>query len=132
MKKTKFSTGFYFTIIAAVLSAVGIFMYQSVMYTQSKVTYVLAAAVVLAVIQLAVTFAMGHKAVLSAIPVINAALVAYAAVAGAELMVNQIGYVVSGLDGMDTINSWIYFTVIAVIAMIANIIASFLPQATEA
>ena len=132
MKKTKFSAGFYFTILAAILAAVGIFMYRSVMYTQSKVTYLLIAAVVLGALQLVLTLAMGHKGIFSVVSVINAALTALAAVYGAELMVNQIGYVVSGLDGISTINSWIYFTVVAVIAMILNIIASFLPQATEA
>ena len=131
MKKTKNSVGFYFTIIAAILSAIGIFLYNSVMYRQAKVTYCLIGAVVLGVIALAGSLAMGHKSIFSAVPVVNAALMALAAVLGTELMVNQIGYVIAGLDGMDTINGWIYFSVICVVAMLLNIIASFLPQSAE-
>ena len=46
-------------------------------------------------------------------------------------MVNQIGYVVSGLDGIDTIMSFIIFCSVAVVGMILNIVASFLPVAKE-
>lgn len=132
MKKTKLTVGFYFTIIAAVLSAIGIFLYRSVMYTQAKVSYFLIGAAVLGAIALIGSIAVGHKSIFSAVPVINAGLTALAAVFGTELMVNQIGYVVAGLDGMDTINGWIYFTVICAVAMLMNIIASFMTQATEA
>ena len=66
------------------------------------------------------------------IPVVNAALMASAAVWGASVMVNQIGYVISGLDGMDTIMSFIIFCSLAVVGMIINIVASFLPVAKEA
>ena len=47
-------------------------------------------------------------------------------------MVNQIGYVISGLDGMDTIISFIIFCSLAVVGMILNIVASFLPVVKEA
>ena len=47
-------------------------------------------------------------------------------------MVNQIGYVISGLDGMDTIMSFIIFCSLAVVGMLVNIVASFLPIAKEA
>lgn len=46
-------------------------------------------------------------------------------------MVNQIGYVISGLDGMDTIMSFIIFCSLAVVGMILNIVASFLPVARK-
>ena len=57
---------------------------------------------------------------------------ASAAVWSASVMVNQIGYVISGLDGMDTIISFIIFCSLAVVGMILNIVASFLPVAKEA
>ena len=47
-------------------------------------------------------------------------------------MVNQIGYVVSGLDGVETIQSFIIFCVICVLGMLLNIVASFLPMAEAA
>ena len=63
---------------------------------------------------------------------LNAALMASAAVWSASVMVNQIGYVISGLDGMDTIISFIIFCSLAVVGMILNIVASFLPVVKEA
>ena len=46
-------------------------------------------------------------------------------------MVNQIGYVVAGLDGMETIMGWVYFLAVTVVAMLVSVIASFLPMARE-
>ena len=62
---------------------------------------------------------------------LDAVLMASAAVWSANLMVNQIGYVISGLDGIDTIMSFIVFCALAVISMLLNIIASFLPMAKD-
>lgn len=130
--KKKQSAGFYALILGAVLSVAGLVTYGSVMYTMSLVRYFLIAAVVLAAVVVVLTFAVGYKSVFSAVTVINAALMAAAAVYGASLMVNQIGYVIAGLDEMSTINSFITYTVIAVVSMLVYIVASFLPMAKEA
>lgn len=130
--KKKQSAGFYALILGAVLSVAGLVTYGSVMYTMSLVRYLLIAAVVLAAVVVVLTFTVGYKSVFSAVTVINAALMAAAAVYGASLMVNQIGYVIAGLDEMSTINSFITYTVIAVVSMLVYIVASFLPMAKEA
>lgn len=130
--KKKQSIGFYAMILAAILSVAGLAVYGSVMYTLNLVRYLLIAAVALAAVVIVLTFVIGHKSIFSAVTVINAALMAASAVYGASLMVNQIGYVIAGLDDMSTIQSFITFTVIAVISMLLYIIASFLPMAKEA
>ena len=130
--KKKQSAGFYALILGAVLSVAGLVTYGSVRYTMSLVRYFLIAAVVLAAVVVVLTFTVGYKSVFSAVTVINAALMAAAAVYGASLMVNQIGYVIAGLDEMSTINSFITYTVITVISMLVYIVASFLPMAKEA
>ena len=129
MNKTKKAMGYYLTIAAAVLAIVGALLYGSVMYKLTLVYGFLAAAIVLGVVT--AVFAGKHKLV-NIIPIINGALMASAAVWSASLMVNQIGYVVSGLDGVETIQSFIIFCVICVIGMILNIVASFLPMAADA
>lgn len=129
MNKTKKAMGYYLTIAAAVLAIVGALLYGSVMYKLTLVYGFLAAAIVLGVVT--AVFAGKHKLV-NIIPIINGALMASAAVWSASLMVNQIGYVVSGLDGVETIQSFIIFCVICVIGMILNIVASFLPMAAAA
>lgn len=128
MNKKK-AGGFYLTIAAAVLAIVGAVLYGSVMYKMNEVYILLAAAIVLGVLAFVLA---GKTALVSLIPVVNAVLMASAAVWSANLMVNQIGYVIAGLDGMDTIQGFIVFCVIAVVAMLLNIIASFMPMAKEA
>ena len=127
MNKKK-AGGFYLTLAAAVLAVVGVILYGSVMYRMNAVYILLAAAIVFG----ALAFVLTGKTVLaSLIPVVNAVLMASAAVWSANLMVNQIGYVISGLDGIDTIMSFIVFCALAVIGMLLNIIASFLPMARD-
>ena len=128
MNKKK-AGGFYLTIAAAVLAIVGAVLYGSVMYKMNEVYILLAAAIVLGVLAFVLA---GKTALVHLVPVVNAALMASAAVWSANLMVNQIGYVIAGLDGMDTIQGFIVFCVIAVVAMLLNIIASFMPMAKEA
>lgn len=128
MNKKK-AGGFYLTLAAAVLALAGVVLYGSVMYKMNAVYILLAAAIVLGVLAFVLT---GKSTVVSLIPVVNAVLMASAAVWSANLMINQIGYVIAGLDGVDTIQSFIVFCVIAVIGMLLNIIASFLPMAKEA
>lgn len=128
MNKKK-AGGFYLTIAAAVLAIVGAVLYGSVMYKMNEVYILLAAAIVLGVLAFVLT---GKTALVNLVPVVNAVLMASAAVWSANLMVNQIGYVIAGLDGIDTIQGFIVFCVIAVIGMLLNIIASFMPMAKEA
>lgn len=128
MNKKK-AGGFYLTIVAAVLAIVGVILYGSVMYKMQTVYILLAAAIVLGVLAFVLT---GRTSIANVIPVINAALMASAAVWSANLMINQIGYVIAGLDGMDTIQGFITFCAVAVVGMLLNIIASFMPMAKEA
>ena len=109
----KKSAGFYFTIVATILFIVGTVMYTSVMYTNT------------------VVFVMLALAIIWEVPVIGAVLAAAAAVWGAELMVNQIGYVIAGLDEMGTIMSFIYYEVVMVVTLLVCIICSFLKQTKD-
>ena len=130
MNKNKKSIGLYLTLVAGIIAIVEAVYYGKVMYTFQPVYYFLAAAIVLAV--LSFVLVGFNKVITGFIPVVNAALMASAAVWSASVMVNQIGYVISGLDGMDTIMSFIIFCSLAVVGMIINIVASFLPVAKEA
>ena len=129
MNKTKKSIGLYLTLVAGIIAMVEAIYSGQVMYTYQPVYYFLAAAIVLAV--LSFVLVGFNKVITGFIPVVNAVLMASAAVWSASVMVNQIGYVVSGLDGIDTIMSFIIFCSVAVVGMILNIVASFLPVAKE-
>jgi hypothetical protein len=123
------SVGFYITLVAAVLSVVACVLYSKVMYTLPVVYGFCAAAAVLAVVAIVV----GNKSSLVAglLPVVNAILMACAGVWGVFLMVNELGYVVSGLDSFDAITSFIVFEAFAVVSMLLNIISSFMKQSKD-
>lgn len=122
------AVGFYFTLVAAVLALVGIILYPNVMY-RLPVVYVLCAAALVLTIAVTICSIMNKKVrAFDYLPVVNAVLMASAAVWAIYLMVNQIGYVVAKLDEQSTIMGLIYFEVVALAGMLLNIIASFLKQ----
>ncbi len=127
----KKSAGFYFTIVATILFIVGTVMYTSVMYTNTVVFVMLALAIIWEVLVIVLSGKFGDKAFFNWTPVIGAVLAAAAAVWGAELMVNQIGYVIAGLDEMGTIMSFIYYEVAMVVTLLVCIICSFLKQTKD-
>ena len=96
MNKTKKSIGLYLTLVAGIIAIVEAIFYGKVMYTFQPVYYFLAGAIVLAV--LSFVLVGFNKVITGFIPVVNAVLMASAAVWSASVMVNQIGYVVSGLE----------------------------------
>ncbi|MCD7917848.1 MAG: hypothetical protein LUF84_05290 [Clostridiales bacterium] len=116
------SGGFYLTALAAILTLVSLIVYNSVMYTYTLIYVLLVAALVLEVLPLFlnIPFLTGVA------PVANAVLNGAAGMGSAVVMVNQIAYVVTGLDQMSTITSYIVFASVAIVAMLVNIVAAFL------
>lgn len=127
----KKSVGFYFTILAAILFIVGTVMYGSVMYTNTAVWVMLVIAIVWELLVIVLSGKFGDKAFFNWLPIVGAVLAASAAVWAASIMVNQIGYVVAGLDEMSTIMSFIYYEVVMVVTLLICIIASFLKQVKD-
>ncbi len=127
MNKNERSVGVYLTLAGGIIAAVSLFLYSKVMYKMQSVNYMLIGTIVLAIFAVA---AAGYVPMLAnLIPVVNAALMASAAVWGTNLMVNQIGYVYAGLDGMETIVMWVAFLAVSLVGMLMNVIAAFLPAA---
>ena len=128
--KNKKSIGTFLALLAGILAAVAAGLYMTVMYKMSQVYIFLLGATVLAI----VAFAIAAKApkLSNYIPIIMAAMLAFAAVRGTELMVNQLGYVVAGLDGVETIMSYIQFVSVTAVAMLISIVASFTRMAKPA
>ncbi len=108
---------------AGVLSVAAAILYNGVMYRFGPTYIMLIAAAVVAV---AMFILAGFKPKAAAyLPICGAGLLASAAIWGTQLMVNQLGYVYAGLDGMDTIMSWIWFVAVTAVAMILCIVAAF-------
>ena len=126
MKKEK-SIGVYLTLAGGIIAVIAVILYRSVMYKYQPVNYMLIGAIAASVLGFLIASAVPALAGLA--PVIGAALMASSVVWGASLMVNQIGYVIAGLDGVDTIMSFIIFATVALVGMVMYIIAAFLPAA---
>ena len=126
MKKEK-SIGVYLTLAGGVIAVIAVILYRTVMYKYQPVNYMLIGAIAASVLGFLIASAVPALAGLA--PVIGAALMASSVVWGASLMVNQIGYVIAGLDGVDTIMSFIIFATVALVGMVMYIIAAFLPAA---
>jgi hypothetical protein len=122
------TVGFYITLVAAILSAIACIIYRSVMYRLGVVYVLCIIAVLIAIATVAMSVNNGSNKIYDFVPVVNAVLMASAAVWGVNLMVNEIGYVVADLDTFDAIQSLVVFEVVAVISLILNIVASFMKQ----
>ena len=127
MNLSKKQAGSYFSLAAAIVMIVSIILHRSVMHPYAYTTVFLWIAVVCGVLG----FLLSDKVAGPLMPVAASIYVSLAAVYGISLMVNQIGYVISGLDDMSTIMGTIQFEIAAVIALILSILASFLPMAKQ-
>ncbi|MGO5313861.1 hypothetical protein ACTQ1O_05555 [Bilifractor sp. LCP21S3_A7] len=118
------AAGFYLTLAAAILAVASIIMYTRAMYKAPAVFVTLAAVVVIE----AVTIILNRRGLNSWLPLVGAVLMGFAAGYSFKPMVNQIGYVIAGLDQIDTLIPFIIFAGIAIVGMLLYLIAGFLKQ----
>ena len=120
--------GFYLTLVACVLALIDIILYTRVMYKMASVFVLL---IVIILIE-GCALVLNNKFLNDWLPVIQAALLGFTAARSFYVMVNQIGYVIAGLDTMDTIQPLIVFVAVALVAMLICILSAFLRQQKEA
>ena len=130
MAKNKLGFGAYMSIVAGILAIVACVLYRTVMYQYQPVFYMLIGAVVLAVVGLLIAKSVPTLA--NYIPILMVFLLFSAIVWGSMLMVNQIGYVIAGLDGVDTILSYFIFVGFTLAAGVVALIAAFLRTGEKA
>lgn len=125
------SKGVAISTAACVLSLAATVIYAFVMYKLPVVFVFLIAAVLLGGAYVFAAQKGNMKPAFGIVPWLNSMLTAGALVAAVYLMVNQIGYVVSSLDTIDTIIAFIIYEVVALAAMILNIVSSFMSAGVE-
>lgn len=116
--------GSFFTLIAGILAIAACVVYVTVMYKLPIVFVLLIAAAALA----AASFVGVNNTVTTLAPAVIAFLSATAVIWAVNPMVNQLGYVVSGLDDISTVIALIISGVLMAASMIVAIVASFMPQ----
>ena len=118
------AAGFYLTLVAAILAVASIIMYTRAMYKTPVVFVSLAAVVILE----ALTVILNRRVLNGWRPLFGAVLMGFAAGYSFKPMVNQIGYVIAGLDQIDTLIPFIVFAGFAIVGMLLYLIAGFLKQ----
>ena len=122
--KNKLGFGAYMSIVAAILAVVGCILYRSVLHTYQPVYYMLIGAAAAVVIGLLLAKVL--PGVANYIPIIMSFLLFSAIVWATSKMVDQLGYVVAGLEPVSTVISYFIFVGFTLAAGFVAIIASFL------
>lgn len=111
------------TAITFVLSIASVCVYTKVMYRFLPVYFLLLGAAAVCALRVGISVKLPRVA--SYLPIASATLMAAAAISGSILMVNQLGYVFSGLDGIDSIMTYLVFMILSIVGMLLSIGASF-------
>lgn len=120
------TVGFYITVLATVLAIVGLVMYISVSGKAAEVIPLFIAAIVVEIALVVLSKVIGNKPALNLASSINAVLLGFALVQSFNPQLDAIGYVVSGLYTYDQISGFVNFVIVAAIAFVLYIIASFM------
>lgn len=123
--------GFYVTLAAAVLSAVGLGFYLSGGRVQRTTVALAAASLLLEVLHLVLTALRGERAAFELTATGSALLLAAGIMAALPTQIDNFGFLVSGLYTLDDMRGIVYFLACGVPAMLLYILASFLKQGKE-
>ena len=123
--KAKKSIGFFIIAAAAVVGIVSIALYGSSYNTDSKAYGFMIAAVIVAAVALVVGQVAGKGNIVNWGGVCAAALMAAGLGWSLTVMVDAIGYVISGLFQFSTLQSYITFAIVAGISWALFLIGSF-------
>ena len=126
----KYGAASLLTAVVGILAIIARIVYTKVINTADVVSTVLYVAIAVAVVGLVLVQVLPKVA--NYTPIVLAALMAYAAVAATNPMVNQIGWVIAGLDAITVLISYIWFIGCTVGGLMVSIIAAFLPMSKAA
>ena len=123
--KAKKSIGFFIIAVAAVVGIVGIALYGKSYSTNSKAYGFMIAAVIVAAVALVIGQVAGKAAIVNWGGVCAAALMAAGLGWSLTVMVDAIGYVISGLFQFSTLQSYITYAICAGIGWLLYLVSGF-------
>lgn len=124
MEKKK-SMSFYFMIVAAVLCAVGLFFYRKAEITE-KIVFIGGGAAIVLTVLLGIFVGLKVKAeFVNLLSTISAVLLGWTLVHSFNAQLDSLGFWISGLYFFDQIKAFLYFAVCVFVAILLNLIASF-------
>lgn len=122
---SKKTVGFYITVAAAILSIVGLVFYVGYRGAKTTASVLVAASIVVEVVLIVASKAVGNKPVLNLASTLSAVLLASGIMISLPSQIDGFGYLVAGLYSFDDMRNAIFFLIPGVIALVLYIIASF-------
>ena len=125
MNNKKITLGFVLAAVSTVLAIVGLFLYKSVGQQIGTTNTLLILAAVAGAAALVLALVLG-KEIPNFFLIAHAVLLMAAVGVSVAPVVNDMGLVFAGLYQMDIINAYITFAVVACVAWLVSVVASFL------
>ena len=125
MNNKKITLGFVLAAVSTVLAIVGLFLYKSVGQQIGTTNTLLILAAVAGAAALVLALVLG-KEIPNFFLIAHAVLLMAAVGVSVAPVVNDLGLVFAGLYQMDIINAYITFAVVACVAWLVSVVASFL------
>ena len=125
MNNRKITLGFVLAAVSTVLAIVGLFLYKSVGQQIGTTNTLLILAAVAGAAALVLALVLG-KEIPNFFLIAHAVLLMAAVGVSVAPVVNDMGLVFAGLYQMDIINAYITFAVVACVAWLVSVVASFL------
>lgn len=122
----KNSAAIYLMIAAAVLVLIGVFFYQTATVTVPTIVTLSIVVVVLTAIAAALVFLKKELPVLNLCATVIAVLLAWTLIQSVTAQLDPLGFWVSGLYTFDQVRGYIIFAVLAGVALILDVIATFI------
>lgn len=117
--------GSYLAGISAVLSLVAVIVYGNVTIKNGAVNGLLIGAIVLAAASFVLSKLIENNWIVALLPIATTCLLTLAIGNAFTPMVDQLGFVVSGLDPFSTIAGFVTYVAIAVVAMLVSLVSCF-------
>lgn len=124
----KRNVGFYLNILSFIAVVAGLVVYQSAANRMTVVTVLLAASAVVIAVMNFIPSVGGLRRDESPVLILSVVLSAAALVSSFYSQINQIGYVISGLDPISILTAYIISVCCMAFAVIAGVISSFCKQ----
>ena len=119
-------TSFYLMIVAAILAVISIFFYRTASVVENHVQIIVLIGVALTVLMAVLAGLKSRPRALNLCATVIALVLAWGLVQSINMQLDPLGWWISGLYTYDQVKGYIFFAVLLCVAVILDVIASFI------
>ncbi len=123
---TKKNASFYLMVIAGILALIGVYFYRSASIVESHVQVIVLVGVGLTVLMVLLGAFKSKPAILNLCATVIALVLAWGLIQSVNAQLDPLGWWISGLYTYDQVKGYIFFAVLLVLAVVLDVIASFI------